>query len=95
MKTFRGESTPVHDIVKAWRGVILSILHIGVGAYYFSASIAMLEESQANGSASSIRFMGAVTASKFPVCDTLEGRVSTSGHWNRFYYRQTGHLLII
>ena len=64
-------------------------------SYYFSAnSVAVLEEPRASGRASGVRFIGAGTASKFPVCDTLEGRVSTPGHWDGLYRHQTGHLLI-
>ena len=64
-------------------------------SYYFSAnSIAVLEEPRANDCASSVQYIGAVTASKFPVCDTLEGTMSTPGHWDGLYHRQIGLLQI-
>ena len=49
--------------------------------------------SHANGHASVVRFIGAVTASKFPVCDTLVGVVSTPGLRDGLYYHQASHLL--
>ena len=59
---------------------IYPILLLGT-SYNFSANgIAVLKEPQASGRALGVRFIGTVIASKFPVCDTMEGRVSTSGH---------------
>ena len=46
-----------------------------------------------NGWSSRVKFIGAVTASTFPLCDVFHGRVSIPGQRDGFY-RDTGHLLI-
>ena len=70
-KTPRGERTPVHDVIRNWRDVIVHFSHrciLVFDSYYFSAnSVAVLEESLDNGRPSRVKFIGAMTASKFPL----------------------------
>ena len=93
-ETPRGERA----LVRNWRDVIVHFSHrciLVFDSYYFSAnSVAVLEEPLDNGRPSRVKFIGAVTASKFPLCEVFHGRVSVPGQWDGFYHRDTGHLLI-
>ena len=82
-ETVRGERAPVHEVVRAWRDVIASFSRrciLVFDSYYFSAdSVNVLEEPLASGRQSGLRFIGAVTPTKFPLCDTFQGRVTFPG----------------
>ena len=82
VETVRGERAPVHDIVSECREVILRYPHrciLVFDSYYFSSSsVTVLEEPLESGSM--VKFVGAVTPSKFPLCDTFQGRVTIPGH---------------
>ena len=94
LETPRGERAPVHDAIRAWRNVILGFSRrcmIVFDSYYFSAnSLNVLEEPLANGRPSNVRFIGAVTPTKFPLCDTFQGRVTVPGQWNGLYHYSVG-----
>ena len=93
LETVRGERAPVHDAIREWRDVILFFSDrcmLVFDSYYFSAnSLNVLEEPLANGRPSNVRFIGAVTPTKFPLCDTFQGRVTVPRQWDGLYHRQT------
>ena len=82
-ETVRGERAPVHEVVRARKDIIVSFSRRCISvfdSYYFSAdSVNVLEEPLASGRQSGLRFIGAVTPTKFPLCDTFQGRVTFPG----------------
>ena len=56
--------------------------------------MAVLEEPLPTGRPSGVRFIGAVTSSKFSLCDAFQGRVTIPGQWDGLYHRETGHMLV-
>ena len=94
----RRERAPVHDVVRAWRDTILKYSGhciLVFNLYYFSSdSVTVLEEPLPNGRPSRVKFVGAVTASKLPLCDVFQGRVNIPGQWDGLYDSRTGHVLI-
>ena len=98
VETARGERAPVHQVVRDWRSVIDSFSHrciLVFDSYYFSVdSVNVLEEPLASGHPSRVKFIGAVTPTKFPLCEAFQGRVTIPGQWDGLYHRDTGHLLV-
>ena len=47
-----------------------------------------------SGSPSCVKFIGAVTPIKFPLCEAFQGRVTIPEQWDGLYHRDTGHLLV-
>ena len=63
----------MHEVVRAWRDVIVFFSRRCIDAYYLSAdSVNVLEEPLASGRQSRVRFIGAITPTKFPLCDTFQ-----------------------
>ena len=98
VETALGERAPMHQVVRDWRSVIESFSHrciLVFDSYYFSAdSVNVLEEPLASDRPSRVKFIGAVTPTKFPLCEAFQGRVTIPGQWYGLYHRDTGHLLV-
>ena len=98
VESVRSEHASVHDVVRAWRDIILKYLGhciLVFDSYYFSSdSVTVLEEPLPNGRPSRVKFVGAVTASKLPLCDVFQGRVNIPGQWDGLYHSSSGQLLI-
>ena len=73
----------------------MTVFLIDVYLYFIhTTSLNILEEPLASGRPSRVKFIGAVTSTKFPLCEAFQGRVTIPGQWDGLYHCDTGHLLV-